>query len=161
MPEFNAYFVNAVNAYSANPVRQSSRMGKKATTPASPFWKRLEECWAEKKLPVSQNGVADKLDMSQGSVQRWYRGFGLPETENLIEIASKGGVTVQWLLTGDLPKRPVQPGSELHRLLEIWAVVDPEDKSHILRAAEGQLARRTKGSPDPVLVKSSGKRVAA
>lgn len=44
--------------------------------------------------------------MSQGSVQAWVRGQSLPTLETAIEIALRGKVCVEWLLTGRGPQFP-------------------------------------------------------
>lgn len=155
----NAQTGNAVNAYSNNEARHSYGMGKKAESEPCAFWKRLTEAWETRELPTSQNGVATRLNMSQGSTRRWFTGDGLPETETIMEIARLGKVTVDWLLTGHQPRTPIAPGSDLDRLLSIWGNLDTEDKRHILRAAEGQLARQHQGQDgETTSTKSSGRR---
>lgn len=140
---FNAQIVNEVNARRANALPQTPRMGRKAEGEPCDFWKRLAEAWGAKELPTSQNGVADYFGMrGNGSTGRWYRGDGLPETAKLIKMARVGGVTVDWLLSGNEPRIPVPPGSDLERLLNIWGALSPENRPHALRAAEGELARQ-------------------
>lgn len=159
MSFINAQTGNTVNAYSANEPSHSSRMGKKAESEPCAFWKRLTEAWGTRELPTSQNGVATRLNMSQGSTRRWFTGDGLPETETIMEIARLGKVTVDWLLSGHQPKTPIAPGSDLDRLLAIWGKLDADDRSHILRAAEGQLARQHQGHDgEPTTTKSPGRR---
>lgn len=159
MSFINAQTGNAVNAYSANASVHSPSMGKRAESEPCAFWKRLAEAWGTRELPTSQNGVATRLNMSQGSTRRWFTGDGLPETETIMEIARLGKVTVDWLLSGHQPKTPIAPGSDLDRLLAIWGNLDHDDRSHILRAAEGQLARQHQGHDgEPTTTKSPGRR---
>ena len=136
----NAQTVRAVNAHSNNPVRHDYRMGKQPESDPSPFWRRLTESWERRGLPVSQNGVAMKLDMSQGSTRRWFTGDGYPETKVLREIAQLGGVTIDWLLMETLPRQPINPRSTLGRFLEVWDQMDEAAHEHLIRAARGQLA---------------------
>lgn len=138
----NAQIVNTVNAYSANDLQQTPVMAKRAETEPSEFWERLLEAWKPKGLPVTQNGVATELDMSQGSTRRWYTGDGLPETEVLRVIAKKGDVTIDWLLNGTLPKRPTAAYTPLGRLLIAWDQLDDHSRDHVYKAALGQLALR-------------------
>lgn len=121
------------------------RMPKEPTTPPSEFWVRLVHCWGEKKtLPTSQNGIAKALlsqqsgtsKMSQGSVNKWYTGEGLPDRDRLAELARKGDVTIDWLLLGHFPKRRVEPGSMLERLLSAWETLPHDARELVLRTAE-------------------------
>lgn len=136
----NAQTVNSVNAYCGNPSLHSLHMGKRTEADPSPFWVRMATAWKEQHLSVTQNGVATKLHMSQGSTRRWFTGDGKPETETIIEIARLGKVTVDWLLTGQQPMRPVPPGSQLEQVLVIWEQLNSEGREHVLHAAQGQLA---------------------
>lgn len=150
MPPFNATRVKSVNAYPANAKAHSPSMGREAESEGSAFWQRLVECWAEKGLPTSQNGVAkslpseesDSKTMSQGSVRRWFTGENYPAMPTLIEIARRGDVTIDWLVRGTLPKRPAQPGSPLERLLNVWELLPDEQhrgRGALLRDAEREL----------------------
>lgn len=156
MTAFNAQIVNSVNGRTVNVVLQSLRMAKHAQTDPSPFWNRLTETWRPHHLPVTQNGVATKLNMSQGSTRRWFTGEGLPELDTLMEIAKLGHTTIDYLLNGTLPKAPVRPDSTLWQLLSIWYELDDDGQRHVLRAAQGQFARarEVRGTDD----QKSGKR---
>jgi len=158
MHAINAQTANVINAYCNNGSVHSSAMGKRAESEPSAFWKRLTEAWGNRELPTSQNGVATRLNMSQGSTRRWFTGDGMPETETIMEIARLGKVTVDWLLSGHQPKTPIAPGSDLDRLLTIWGKLDDDERSHILRAAEGQLARQHQGQSGEPAPSKSGRR---
>lgn len=134
----NAQTVNSVNAYSANGARHSRAMGRQSESEPSEFWKRLVQCWAARNLPTTQNGIAKKLDMSQGSVRRWFLGEGFPETDTLIQIARLGRVSIDWLLTGK--HHPSGVDKDLDDLLEIWEYLDGTAREHVLRAARGEAA---------------------
>jgi hypothetical protein len=140
MYAISAETVNGVNAYSAKAVRHHHGVGKQSECDPSPFWQRLEEAWKPKGLPVSQNGVADLLDMSQGSTRRWYLGDGLPETKTLIDIAQRGDVTVDWLLTGRLPKHPIDPATQLGAIHASWSRLDDAGRQHLFDALNGRKA---------------------
>lgn len=139
----NAQIVNPVNAYSANGPLHISRMGKQAETEPSEFWKRLTEAWGAKGLPTSQNGIAMRLEMSQGSTRRWFTGEGLPETKVLRDLASQGGVTIDWLLDERLPKSPIGKQTTLGKFLLLWEQLDEAGKERIHRAALGELALKS------------------
>lgn len=115
-------------------------MGKKSTSEPSPFWKRLTECWNKHGLPTTQNGVATRLGMSQGSTRRWYTGEGMPDRDVLIRMADLGHVDVDWLLRGTLPVSAPAKGTPLRELLEIWEACSDAGRTHILTAARGQAA---------------------
>lgn len=139
----NALFVNSVNACRAKPLPQTRRMGREADLPPSEFWSRLVLAWGAKGLPTSQNGVAKELGMAgNGTTGRWYRGDTKPLPEELVEIARRGDVTVDWLLTGEQPQSRVPPESELGRLLKIWSELRPENRPHLIESAEDRLARQ-------------------
>lgn len=143
----NALPVYPVKTQSVNPVAQTRRVGRTATTPASPFWSRLVQAWGRQGLPTSQNGVANKLGgMSQGSTRRWYLGDGYPETPTLIEIARLGRCSIHWLLTGDGPES-VSYDPDTTDLLRHWSVLRPEAKAAVLRYAKMEQAAQFTGDP--------------
>lgn len=153
MIEINAQIVNPVNAYTANEVLQTSRMGKRAESDPSGFWVRLAQAWKKEGLPISQNGVATTLKMSQGSTRRWFTGEGYPEIEVLRDIATLGKVTIDWLLLDTLPRSPVNKQSELGKLMMVWEELDGPGRDHVYQAAVGQLAIR-KPEEIPSLIQS-------
>lgn len=136
--QINAQTAKRVNAYSANCTRHIRAMGRQAESEPSAFWKRLVQCWEARNLPTTQNGIAKKLDMSQGSVRRWFAGEGFPETETLIEIARLGRVSIDWLLTGKHHASGVD--KDLDSLLELWEHLEGTAREHIVRAARGEAA---------------------
>lgn len=136
--QINAQTVKRVNAYSANWQVHIAGMGRPTESEPSPFWTRLVQCWGARNLPTTQNGIAKKLDMSQGSVRRWFAGEGHPETETLIEIARLGRVSIDWLLTGKHHASGVD--KELDDLIEIWDQLEGPSREHIVRSARGEAA---------------------
>jgi hypothetical protein len=142
MRPINAQTVESVNANSVNATAQTVRMGRKAESIPSAFWQRLTEAWSEQDLPTSQNGVAQKLKMSQGSVGRWFHGEGLPELETCIDIADRGRVCVEWLLTGRLPKYPISRDPVIREIFETCEALDQAGRTAVLRAARGELLQK-------------------
>jgi hypothetical protein len=153
MRSINAQTVIPVNAYTANGLPHHSGVAKRSESEPSAFWSRLTEAWTPKGLATSQNGVATKLNMSQGSTRRWYVGDGYPETEVLREIAKLGDVTIDWLLNGTLPKSPIGKSTALGRLMLAWEQLDDRGKEHVYQSAVGQLALQ---EPLPEVVKKTG-----
>lgn len=103
--------------------------------PESPFWKRLKDAFRAERLPTSQNGIAKEMGMSQGTVQAWVRGESLPTMDNAVRLAAKAGVCVQWLLTGEAPRRPGPRDPLLAEVIEIWEVMRPDRQEKILEYA--------------------------
>lgn len=62
------------------------------------FAERLSSIRKESKM--TQNEVAEKLDVSSQAVSLWERGETLPEISKLSEIATLFNVTTDWLLDG-------------------------------------------------------------
>ena len=56
-----------------------------------------------KKSGLSQEELAEKLDISRQSVSKWERAEASPDTDNLIELAKIYGVTMDDLLNVDKP----------------------------------------------------------
>lgn len=121
-------------------------MGKQNESPPSAFWVRLTDAWKLQGHPTSQNGVATKLGMSQGSTRRWYTGEGYPEIEVLRQIAELGKVTIDWLLNETLPRSPIGPNIPLGRLMLIWEQLDEDGKEHTYQSAVGQFALKSSRS---------------
>lgn len=64
---------------------------------------------------MSQDTLAEKLDVSRQAVSKWERDEAVPETEKVIRIAQVFGVSTDHLLL-DAPVRPsLEPRPELHR----------------------------------------------
>ena len=54
-----------------------------------------------KNAGLSQEELAERLDVSRQAISKWERGAGYPETEKLINMSRLFGVTVDYLLGGD------------------------------------------------------------
>lgn len=140
MPQINAQTVDTVNARTVNRRAKNGRMSRTPTYPASEFWARLEEAIGKNfENGMNANALATRLDMSQGTVHRWYLGKGYPELELAIRLARQGGVCVEWLLTGRKPKHPISKDPLLNELFEICDQLTKEGREHVLINARGQL----------------------
>lgn len=117
-------------------------MGRKPVAPPSKFWERLTDAFTTQKLPITQSGVARLLGMSQGSVERWYHGDGLPELKNCRTLALKGKVCVDWLITARKPKYPISKDPVLSKILEGCETLDEEGRKRILQAVRKELIQR-------------------
>ena len=56
-----------------------------------------------KKSGLSQEELADKLNISRQSVSKWERAESCPDTDNLIELAKIYNVTLDELINVDKP----------------------------------------------------------
>ena len=65
-----------------------------------------------KKFGLSQEELAEKLDVSRQAVSKWERGESLPDTENLIVISKLYGVSLDELV-GNIPEEKVQNEGEI------------------------------------------------
>lgn len=119
------------------------------------FWKRLTAAWGARGLPVTQLGIAKKLGMSQGSVGRWKRGPGLPELDVVRDLAKKGDVCIEWLLTGRGPKRPMLIDEETNELLEAWRRLNANNRHHVRLTAKNALAAQGATASLPALETST------
>jgi transcriptional regulator with XRE-family HTH domain len=71
-----------------------------------------------KKAGMSQEELAQKLDVSRQAVSKWECGEAIPETSKLVSLAGALGVTVDWLLSEDpLPDRQPSVQEEIPQTL--------------------------------------------
>ena len=60
------------------------------------------------KAGMSQDALAEKLDVSRQAVSRWERDETMPETEKVVALADLFGVTTDYLLRPDQGKQEKQ-----------------------------------------------------
>lgn len=137
----NAQCANSVNANCGNVLRHSSRVGRPPESAGSEFWQRLVQAWGDADLPTSQNGIAKAMGMrGNGTTGRWFRGDALPTLAQLVRLAKRGNVTVDWLLTGEPPRERPAQGTPLYALLVAWAGINDDGRKHVLESAMAQRA---------------------
>lgn len=61
---------------------------------------------------LSQEGLAEKLDVSRQAVSKWESGVTLPETDKLIYISNMFGVSLDYLLKDDMAVKPASHNTE-------------------------------------------------
>lgn len=145
-PDSNAQTATRVNAQTARIEPQTVRM---VTDSRKTFWQRLTDAWGARGLPTSQLGIARELGMSQGSVGRWARDEGLPELDVVRQLALKGDVCIEWLLTGRGPKRPMPVDEETAELLEVWRKLNANGRHHVRIAAQSAYALQSQSTSPP------------
>ncbi|HCT1264222.1 TPA: helix-turn-helix domain-containing protein [Staphylococcus aureus] len=82
------------------------------------FHEKLKQ--ERKKLNLSQEDLANKINISRQSISKWELEKGYPNIETLIELSELFGITVDELLKGDdfLKNKIVEDGKKLkHPLL--------------------------------------------
>lgn len=150
MSYINAQNVDGVNAGTVGKCKQNRGMPARPTTPMSPFWNRLLRAIGAHprcKLPTTQNGLANALDMSQGSVRRWYTGEGYPELATAIELAKATGVCVEWLLTGrgDMYPHGSQRDPFFHAIFELLTEFPETERARTLEYLQFKLEHIRQG----------------
>ncbi len=68
---------------------------------------RIYEC--RKKTGLSQQELADRLNVSRQAVSKWETGESAPEAAKLLELSRVFSVTVDYLLSDDPPQEPQMP----------------------------------------------------
>ena len=63
-------------------------------------------CELRKARGLSQEELADKLNVSRQAVSKWERGESSPDTDNLIELAKIYGITIDELINGEGTQKP-------------------------------------------------------
>lgn len=129
-----------VNANCGNPVRHIAGVPRVPQSEGSPFWQRLAEALRDAGLSSSQIAVAKIVGMDgNGVTGRWFRGETLPTAPQLIALAERAKVTIDWLLTGSLPRRRYPPGTSTYSLLTAWNGLDDDGQKHVMDDALAQL----------------------
>lgn len=99
------------------------------------------ECFKDRLKEIigtqSIKSFAREIKSSDGTVHNLLSGKGYPSLNKLIDIASAGDVTVQWLATGEPPKYT----AELSRLLEVRETPGNYDKATPALSREQQIQR--------------------
>ena len=59
--------------------------------------------YCRKKAGLSQDGLAELLDVSRQAISKWETGEAMPETAKLPALAKAFGVSIDWLLSEEEP----------------------------------------------------------
>lgn len=146
MPAFNDDSALSVNDHSVYFMAQHPVMSKKPEIEPSPFWVRLAECLKEQDKSTSQNGVAKLLGKKgNGTTGPWYRGESIPPMAVVVELATIGKVTTDWLYTGRQPKYPLDNDKDLGKLIALWNSLDTVNRKNVLLTAENAAAAHSSG----------------
>lgn len=110
-------------------------------------WSRLKEALEDKHLPATQVYVAKRLGVTQPSISEWNSEGGFPTIDRAVEIATWLGITVEWLITGRGPKRPLPQDATAQRLWDMWPELDDVTKGELVGTALGRLRRSETDAP--------------
>ncbi|MBQ4607271.1 MAG: helix-turn-helix transcriptional regulator, partial [Clostridia bacterium] len=61
--------------------------------------------YCRKKAGLSQDALAERMDVSRQAISKWENGEAVPETGKLPGLAKVFGVTIDWLLSEEEPVR--------------------------------------------------------
>lgn len=90
-----------------------------------------------------QGRVAKMFDVSQKGARKWLEGEAIPKTSRLREMAEKLGVSTEWLLTGDGPKRYPDAGAVESNKMDP-AVADHHEVLSIIAELMGDASPRSR-----------------
>lgn len=78
-----------------------------------------------KKAGMTQQDLAEKLNVSRQAVSRWEMGTAMPDVENLIAMSELFSVSLDYLLKEQAEPVQSQPGAETKRrkIIEILTIV--------------------------------------
>ena len=113
-------------------------------------WNNLTE--ARRQSGLSQQEVAEALDVSRQAVSRWETGVAAPSTENLVELARLYGVSLDELVNGPAPASDAAAGEAPRRKLQ-WGWITAAALALILAAVIAAWALHDGGERDNEIIK--------
>ena len=113
-------------------------------------WNSLAE--ARRQSGLSQQEVAEALDVSRQAVSRWETGAAAPSTENLVELARLYGVTLYALVKGPAPAAASTAGEAPRRKIQ-WGWITAAALALILAAVIAAWALHDGGERDSEIIK--------
>lgn len=102
------------------------------------FWARLVEAMTDKGIPSTQTNAGKLAGVTQPAARKWAEG-GFPEMNKAKQIAKILGVSVDWLLTGEGPKRVPnvnESDEELIEFLAMWPDLPAEGRRVLIESAK-------------------------
>lgn len=111
-------------------IGHASNMKKKVETS---FWERVCEALEDRGIKKDQQTyVAKLIKIKQPSVFEWTKG-AFPSMKNAIDLALGLNVCVEWLLTGQGPKRPGLPSDPYaDQLAPLWPDLEDSVKNELI-----------------------------
>jgi transcriptional regulator with XRE-family HTH domain len=135
-----SYSASIGNTYS--PQIQTAEMAKES------FWTRVLEALADMNIREDQQTVVAKMiGVKQPSVWEWANEDSLPSMANARKLATKLGVSLDWLMMGDSAKIPPPKGDAwADALWRHWGSLDEDQKAKLVGqvvAGVPQIKRRS------------------
>lgn len=96
------------------------------------FWARLDNLIEFKNL--TRKEVAAKANFSYSSFTNGRKRESVPAADVALRIAKALGVSVEYLLEGELPK--IKDDGDLLELIKIYRKISPRDKSVLIALAK-------------------------
>ena len=76
-----------------------------------------------KRENLSQEALAEKLDISRQAVSRWEGGAAMPDAANLLQLSRLFGVSIDYLLNDDMTSpAPSSAPSGKNKQLRVWGI---------------------------------------
>lgn len=122
------------------------------------FWDRLVEALRDAGVTEDfQTAAARSIRIKQPSVHEWSTGKSMPSMANVVKLAEKLHVSVEWLYTGRGDKHPrPQHDETVDKLWGLWPFLSAErgyarryrhvERSKILALGSGRASRRLRWS---------------
>jgi hypothetical protein len=132
-PNIGAFYIQSIGETYLN-VSHAVGMGK---PPQKTLFDRAEEAAREKlkKKKATQTDIAKLAGIAQPSVHEWKTGG--PRIAHARTFAKNTGVCVEWLYTGEGPKRPTPPPDpDLARVYDRWEHLSLKTQGRILQLVE-------------------------
>ena len=85
-----------------------------------------------RKNAISQDALAERLDVSRQAVSKWERDEATPETDKIVKLAQVFSVSTDYLLLEEAPEQPPKepPRQEVHRTSAFERRVEPMIRRH-------------------------------
>lgn len=122
------------------------------------FAKRFNEALNETPEVPKDRGriawVAKRYRVTGEAARKWVRGEDIPDRANLANISRDLGVNSEWLFAGLGNKRPIVVDALRVELDEVWASLEPNDRTEVLNFARFRMGRPPAPQPpsDPVTI---------
>lgn len=93
-----------------------------------------------KKLNITQEELAERLDVSRQTVSKWENDIAFPETEKLVEVCNLFDCSIDLLLRGDAKKQDTEePTKKFAERTEKSEVIEPDKaEKSTTKADEGK-----------------------
>lgn len=95
--------------------------------------------YCRKKAGLSQDGLAELLDVSRQAISKWENGEAMPETAKLPALAKAFGVSIDWLLSEEEPVEEEVKNAPASETVTCTGTADWMDR---LPGFLGKMARR-------------------